>query len=140
MDNLELDLSNLAVEDRMLLSGLTVNQLLDHVKNAVPLADAKEIVINAGLQINSLDTDTVTDYLANADEFSEFKAKRDADRTATIDFILSNSKMEKGQIVELTTEALQSLANSVAPANKHITNGKSGGADLIMLDDNALEA
>jgi len=102
------------------------------------LAAAKVIVTNAGLQINSLSEDSVVEYLANKDEFSEFKAKRDADRTATMDFILANSKMEKDHIVGLDNEALQSLANSVAPANKRIDNGQVADADLVMLDDNAL--
>ena len=141
MDKLELDLTSLVVADRVMLGDLTVNQLLDHVNHSVTVEEATNIVIKAGFQVNQLKSDVIEDYVANADEFTAFKAKRQEATDETVQFILDNSKMTKEQLDAMDPEALETLSQSVAPKNKHVTNrGKGTGPELVLLDDNVLPA
>jgi len=141
MDKLELDLTSLAVADRVMLGDLTVNQLLDHVNHSVTVEEATNIVIKAGFQVNQLKSDVIEDYVANADEFTAFKAKRQEATDETVQFILDNSKMTKEQLDGMDPEALETLSQSVAPKNKHVTNrGKGTDPELVLLDDNVLPA
>jgi hypothetical protein len=133
MDELNLDLTPLAINDRILLSGLTVNQLLERVKHGADLEEAKQVVINAGLHIYEAAEDDVSEYLANADEFAEFKKAREAKVKETREFILENSKMTKDDIQDMTLNALEALAKSVAPKNKYIANGTRQEQDELVL-------
>jgi len=136
MDEITFDLTSLAVADRLKISSLNVNQLIDIINHKATVAEAKAIVEEAGLFVNKASAEAVEEFLVNESEFSEFKAQRNAKRDETISFIVANSKMTKEQLEGMPEDAIESIAASVAPRNKHVMN-RSGGPVLELLDDNA---
>lgn len=138
MDEITLDLTPLSLEDRVMISGLTLNEIVGHVKHTVTVDEAKAAVEEAGFKVNQLDQATVDSFIANEKEFGEFISQRKAKRDETVGFIVANSKMTAEQLAGFDDDALESLSQSVAPKNRRVMNGKAGGAELVLLDDNQL--
>lgn len=131
MDTLTLDLTNLSLEDRIKVSNLKLPDLMDAINHQITVAEATDIVTKSGLQVNSLKVDQVEEFLANADDFAEFKAAKETEVTELKEYILKNSKMTEDELGELSKETLESLSKSVAPINNYsLASGKTKAAEL----------
>lgn len=136
MDEITIDLTSLALEDRIKLSELTVNQLLSHVNHEVSIDEAKVIVTKAGLNFYQTEQSVIDNFLANQEGFEAYQAAQLKTLNETKDFILANTKMDKDQLSEMSVETLNSLAKSVAPKNTYVApNGKLKNNELELLDD-----
>lgn len=139
MDKLELDLTSLAVADRIKLSELKVNELLDHVNHKVTIDEAKKILIDNDLHVYAIPVEKVEEFIANQADFLAFQNKVNEKVEETKAFIVANSSMTIDQLSNLNTEQLENLSKSVAPKNTYIApDGKRKDNALVLLDDNAI--
>ena len=139
MDKLELDLTSLAVADRIKLSELKVNELLDHVNHKVTIDEAKKIIIDNDLHVYAIPAEKVEEFIANQADFLAFQNKVNEKVEETKAFIVANSSMTIDQLSNLNTEQLENLSKSVAPKNTYIApDGKRKDNALVLLDDNAI--
>jgi hypothetical protein len=79
MDRLELDLSPLAIKDRVALQSLTVNELLQAVNAETSIEDAKAVIEKAGLHIHNCAEDDVNLYLNNRADFEAWQKQKNDD-------------------------------------------------------------
>lgn len=140
MDELKLDLTSLAIADRIKLGNLKVNELLDHVNHKTTLNEARAVVNSAGLHIHEVPETDVAVFLENREQFDAFIATAETGLQEKRDFIVANSKMTAEQVAGMDSEQLDSLAASVAPKNKFINTkgGKRTENTLELLDDETL--
>ena len=136
MDRLELDLSPLAIKDRVALQSLTVNELLQAVNAETSIEDAKAVIEKAGLHIHNCAEDDVNLYLNNRADFEAWQKQKNDEIAETRKFILDNSKMTAADLQGMSEATLNSLAKSVAPKNTYIApDGQRKTPELELLED-----
>ena len=136
MDEITFDLKDLALEDRVLISNLSVKDLVMHVKHQVDLEDAKSICFNAGLNVTESTQSELDDYLANKSDFADYLAKKDEKRAEKIEFITKNSQMSEDALAQMPDDTLDAIAKSVAPKQSYkVINGKRTETPKVELID-----
>jgi hypothetical protein len=129
-EKLELDISALALEDRMKLTALSPEQLANAVNRKIAVDEAKAVIEGAGLQVNSISKQNVDEFLSNKEQFEAFKAQEQEKLDEMKDFILKNSKMTDEQLDGMSKGQLESIADSVTPKNNFMGNAGSAGDSL----------
>lgn len=130
----EFDISDLSKAERVQFGALTVNEIMEAVNREfepVSLDDAKEVVTNAGLLVNSKEdgqfiSNEDAEILANAKKF-------EVERVNEIrDHIVANSEMTNELIKDMTEEQLMGIYNSLDVRKKNysmkdtvVTNSQS---------------
>lgn len=142
MESLELDLSALALPDRQTLAAMSATEIINGLKAKPSIDDATKIINAEGLFINAAKENDVNEFLANKEEFSAYRKSLTNARDEKVDFILKNSKhWTKDQLISFDDEQIQSLVNSVTPANKYInTDGTPASEDLVLINADELSA
>lgn len=129
----EFDISDLSKAERVQFGALTVNEIMEAVNREfepVSLDDAKEVVTNAGLVVNSKEDGV---FISNEDnEFLTNAKKLEVERVNEIrEHIVANSKMTEDMLTNMSESQLMGIYNSLTPANNYeiqdtiVTNGDS---------------
>lgn len=140
----EFDISDLSKAERVQFGALTVNEIMAAVNaefEPVSLDDAKEVVINAGLTVNSKEDGV---FISNEDNelLVNFKQSEEARVEEIRDHIVTNSKIEAELLKDLSEKQLMGIYNSITPRSNDFsikgtiaTNaqdaGDEGGFQLI---------
>ena len=124
MREITIDTSTLSLADHKFLelqSG-DASVFVNALKNEVTPSEAQEIIENSGKAV--VTQRDFEEFQNSSEDFKAFKAEKAAERDEKIAFVITNSKMSEEGIKELSETALNSLVNSIAPNQKHISNGK----------------
>lgn len=124
--------NSFVMADKEKLLAMSQTDLAMAIHNAVvtpaPTVDqAQKVIETAGMTINAadFDKDKYAQFVANADEFTTFMAKKTEDRAALIERLVTNSKMTKEQLDAMADDAVEALANSIIPVQDYSVQGQS---------------
>ena len=134
MDELVIDLSHLSLSDKMQFSQYKAADIINAMQHKVTADEAKVIVEASGLHVNSIKPERAQEYIANAEEYAEFKLNKATALNETKDFILANSEMTADQFIGMDVNQLNAIAKSVAPKNNFVGNASGAGAEDLKFD------
>jgi hypothetical protein len=120
----ELDLSDLSKEQRQSITALTVNELLQAVTATAPeitIEQAKEVVTNSGLVINSADEGV---FVTNEDAtiLANHKADAKERRTEMVTHIVANSDYKESMLTNKDEAELLVINGLLTPSNDFSVN------------------
>ena len=137
MRQVVINTEDLSLEQHKLLDSASSNPqaVIDALNHKVTAVEAESIVTNSGKLVFDGTKRQLDEFLQNKDAFESFKVKLGEDRKEKVEFVLANSKMKAEQLTNMATDALDSLVDSIVPANKHIVNGKVEDPTLTALEE-----
>lgn len=143
MDEITLDVSDLAIENRKRLAAMDAETLINELDKKPTLEQAKAVVIANNLHIHSVSEKEVTEFIENKDAFDKFKEKLTNARNERIEFILKNSKsFDRDTLDGLEDALLAKIEEGIVPENDYtLNNGKRvSTSKLELIDCDELEA